>query len=351
MRLAAVFNGVVLLSLAGMSVGQGSPPSHAEQAGHSYPLLIPLGLIEPDVPLNDPLTVEKVDLGKRLFFETRLSASGKMSCATCHDPQRAFSEAKPISTNAIGLAMRRNAPSILNSGFLPTFGWDGKFRSLEQQALDPFHTWSDMGLDIDAALDKLDTDPAYRRMFAAAFGSEISTSTFARAIAAYERSLVSGDSRFDRYLFGGESTALTEMEKEGFDIFINQANCLNCHDVFHPVTNPLGARIATFTDHRFHNLGVGYNGNSMQDTGRYEITRDPGDWGAFKTPSLRNVALTAPYMHDGSLATLEEVVAFYNRGGTANPNLAPGMKPLYLTPHQREALVAFLRTLTSQNPH
>jgi cytochrome c peroxidase len=183
-------------------------------------------------------------------------------------------------------------------------------------------------------------------MFEQAFGAPVSAKNLAWALASYERSLLTGNSRFDRYLYGDDRQALSEQERQGFEIFIGNGSCTTCHDIFHPEVNELGGAIATFTDQRYHNLGIGYADGRMTDLGRYERTRDRADWGSFRTPTLRNVALTAPYMHDGSLGTLEEVVNFYNRGGESNPNISPGLHPLFLTPAEKRALVAFLKTLT-----
>jgi cytochrome c peroxidase len=314
--------------------------------GKQYLVPIPLGLIETDIPKNNPLTEEKIRLGKKLFFDKRLSANKEISCATCHDPKHGFAEPRAVSISADGQLQRRNSPSILNAGYLTSTMWDGRFRTLEQQALDPFTRWGDMSIEVDEALDRIDADSDYRVMFTEAFGAKPSTTTLAQALASFQRSLVSGNTRFDQYLYGNREDALTEVEKTGFDVFVNQGSCIACHDVFHKSVNPLGGSIALFTDNRFHNLGVGYSNGRMSDTGRYEVTRDPDDWGAFKTPNLRNVALTAPYMHDGSIKTLEEVVEFYDRGCTPNPNLTAGIRPLYLTRVQKQALVAFLQSLT-----
>jgi cytochrome c peroxidase len=307
---------------------------------------IPLGLIEPDVPLDEPITAPKVELGKRLFFDKRLSLNEKVSCASCHDPNHGFAEPRAVSLSANGEGQRRNAPSLLNTGFLPALMWDGRFRSLEAQAREPFTKWGDMGIEIDEALERIDRDTQYVELFRRAFGSSPTAGTLARALATFERTLVSGNTRFDRYLYGREEGALTPLEKDGWKVFVNHGSCITCHDVFHRSVNPLGGRLALLTDLRFHNLGVGYSRGMMRDTGRFEVTRDPEDWGAFKTPSLRNIALTAPYMHDGSIGSLVEVVEFYDRGCTPNPNLSPGLRPLYLTKAQKRALVAFLGSLT-----
>lgn len=311
-----------------------------------YLLDIPVGLIEPDIPRDNQLSPERIALGRRIFFDPRLSATRRVSCATCHDPARAYTEARSVSVTAHGRTLARNAPSVMNSGYLTTFGWDGRFLSLEAQAVAPFHVDSDMGIEIGEAIGRIAADAEYRRQFEVAYHGAPTVATFAKAVASFQRSLISGNSRFDRFLYGGETTVLTELEVAGMYVFLDRAACVNCHDVFHPLVNPLGGAIAPFSDHRFHNLGVGYRAGRMRDLGRYMVTNDWTDWGAFKTPGLRNVALTAPYMHDGSLATLEDVVEFYDRGGIPNPNLSTRMRPLLLLPEQKTALVAFLKTLT-----
>lgn len=320
----------------------------AQGVGATLQVRIPLGLIEPDIPLDRPLTQEKVSLGSKLFSDPRLSVTGKMSCATCHDPGRGFAERRSVSFTAKGEKLRRNAPSILNAGYLTTVGWDGKWTNLEQQIAEPFSKSGDMGLDIGEVLDVIDRLPDYQEPFRRAFGRKPDRAAMAEALAAFQRSMVSGDSRFDDYLFKGDAKALTASEKRGYEIFIGRASCINCHDIFHPSVNNLGGGVALFTDFRFHNLGVGYKNGKMSDPGRYLITRRAGDWGTFKTPMLRNVALTSPYMHDGSLETLREVVEFYNRGGISNPNIAPGIKPLLMSEQDVKDVTNFLGSLTDK---
>jgi cytochrome c peroxidase len=323
---------------------------HGAQAQASDPrpylVPVPLGLIEPDIPSDNPLTVGKIELGKKLFFDKRLSLKESMSCATCHSPTHGFAEARPVSVSANGDKQRRNAPTVLNAGYLPVLTWDGRFRLLEQQALEPFSPWGDMSIELGEVMERVAADPDYQRMFREVFGAPPSVDALGKSLAAYQRSLVSGGTRFDEYLYGEREDALTDLEKLGYELFVGRGSCINCHDIFHKAVNPLGGGIATFTDNRFHNLGVGYSKGVMKDTGRFETTRDPDDWGAFKTPTLRNVALTPPYMHDGSLATLEDVIDFYNKGGVPNPNIAPGLHVLHLTDMQKQALVAFLQALT-----
>lgn len=307
----------------------------------------PLGLIEPDLPIGRPFNPAVVELGRQLFSEVRLSASGKISCASCHNPKAAFADSKAASVRDDGSLTQRRTPSVLNSGYLPTTMWDGRYRTLEDQVLDTFRIGGDMGQPIEDAVDRIRGDANYISGFRRAYGSDgITASKMAEAIAQYERSLTSGDTPFDRYIFNGDNTALTVDQVKGLQVFSSRGGCLNCHDVFHPQFNPLGGGTALFTDFRFHNLGVGYKFGRFRDVGRFIVTRDPADLGAFRTPSLRNVEHRAPYMHDGSLQTLEEVVEFYNQGGRQNPNLSPSIHPLFLSLDEEKVLVEFLRALS-----
>jgi cytochrome c peroxidase len=348
MKLAGVAVCVVCLSVSAFLCisDQLEVSRHAVSVGAPFQVTIPIGLIDPDVPRFNPLTREKILLGRRLFLDKSLSRDRETSCAFCHNPSTAFADKREFSKTAKGTQTSRNTPSVLNSGYLTVVGWEGYFHSLEAQVANSFTHSGDMSIDIDEAVSRIETNADYQRMFFVAFGGPPNADRLTQAIASYERSLVSGNSRVDQYLFGRKEDALNDLEREGYLLFTDKAACINCHDVFHPDLNPLGGRIATFMDNRFHNLGVGYANGQMKDVGRYEVTRDPEDWGAFKTPGLRNVALTPPYMHDGSLATLKEVVEFYNQGCIKNPNLSPGLRPLYLTKHEKSALVAFLGALT-----
>ncbi|TQV88700.1 cytochrome-c peroxidase [Aliikangiella coralliicola] len=316
---------------------------------NEYLIEIPVGLIEPDIPLNNKLSKLKIELGKKIFFDKRLSSSSKFSCATCHDPTHGFAEKRSISINSKGELLERNSPSVLNTGYQATLSWDGRFKSLEEQALNPFTKNGDMGIEIEDAINKIDSFHDYDGLFETAFGKKVDTLGLAQSLASFQRSLISANSRFDDYLFNGNKKALTKSELDGYEIFIGKGSCIACHDIFHPSVNSLGGGIALFTDHRFHNLGVGYKNGKMTDTGRYWVTRKKEDWGAFKTPILRNVALTPPYMHDGSLESLFDVVEFYNKGGNPNPNIAPGIRPLLLNEIEINSLVSFLRALTDEN--
>ena len=284
-------------------------------------------------------------LGQKLFFDARLSGTGTTACASCHDPGYAFAEPRRVSISDSGQLGRRNAPSLLDVGFLPTLMWDGRFRILEHQALSPFQR-GEMGIGVDQAVRRVSSDPQYVHLFRATLGRRPTADGMARALAAFQRTLFSPASRVDRFLMNNEAAILTPLEQHGFYIFTQRAPCSNCHQLF-PLRPDGGQyRRPLFTDFRFHNLGIGYRFGGFADTGRYGLSHLIAEWGAFRTPSLRNSARTPPYMHDGSLATLEDVVEFYNAGGQPNPNLSPLIRPLFLDGYEKAALVAFLRALS-----
>ncbi|HYR07241.1 MAG TPA: cytochrome c peroxidase [Longimicrobium sp.] len=295
-------------------------------------------------PADNPMTPEKVALGRRLFFDKRLSVDNSISCATCHVPDVGFADPHPVSIGTRGRTGKRNSPSVLNTAYLEPLMWDGKARTLEEQALLPFFAADEMDLPPDEAATKLRRQ-GYSAEFNQVFGEDVSSRTLAMALAAYQRSLGAGDSPFDRYLFRDEQDAISVEARRGFDVFLS-AKCDGCHLVMTRGLHPFALSHVMFTDGKFHNLGVGTD-KEPQDAGRYDVTADEADWGRFRTPTLRNVALTAPYFHDGSAPTLEEVVKFYDEGGKPNRNLDPAMKPLRLTDQQKADLVAFLHTLTT----
>lgn len=299
----------------------------------------PLGLPRPAIPEDNPITPEKVCLGKRLYFDKRLSIDDTVSCATCHDLRLAGGDGSPVSTGIRGQKGGRSAPPTLNAAYFTTQFWDGRAPSLEEQAKGPVVNPIEMGMPSHQFLvDKLKGIEEYRRAFQKVFGGDITVDNMAKAIAAYERTLLSGNSPFDRYMFGKDESALGGPAKQGLDIFKGKGGCAICHQI--------QSDHATFTDNNFHNLGVGMD---KPDLGRYHVTKEEKDKGAFKTPGLRNIALTAPYMHDGSERTLEAVVEFYNQGGKNNPHLSTFIKPLNLTAVEKMALVDFLKSLTSSD--
>lgn len=285
-----------------------------------------------------------IGLGRRLFFDPRLSASGETSCASCHDPAVAFSGR--VTVDSFRRVVGRKSPSLVNVAFAPILTWDGRFLTLEEQALQPIIDPNEMNSSVEAVLRVLERDSMYVRQFRAAFGAAPNKQRMLTALAEYQRSLIAGNSPFDRYLFGGDEAAVSAEVKRGYRVFL-KANCIQCHELFHESVHPLGGGEALFTDFAFHNLGVGFRDGAMSDVGRYQVTAELGDWGAFKTPTLRNASLTAPYMHDGSLLSLKDVVVFYNNGGIPNPGLDPAIEPLHLSNVEMDELVAFLESLTS----
>src|SRR5262249_9813712 len=238
----------------------------------------------------------------------------------------------------------RNSPTLLNVGFMSSLMWDGKAKSLEEQSVLAFQTPAEFDLPIEEAVLKLKRQ-GYSALFQSAFGEDINASNVSKALAAYERTLLAGDSPFDRYLFKKETNAILPEAERGFSVFLD-AKCDSCHLIMTEGLHPFALKYVVFTDGKFHNLGVD-SVKSSPDPGLAGLTNRPEDWGRFRTPTLRNVALTAPYFHDGSAATLPEVVEFYDRGGNANRNLDPAMKPLNLSAQQKQDLVRFLESLTS----
>lgn len=342
--------GLLLVGLAGllsMGIGPATAPTGKtdtapvdgvtlEMLDALAPLPGGIGAL-PDVPLpaDNRQTAAKVELGRRLFFETLLSYDRTVSCATCHDPARGFADGRPLGVGFAGKALGRNSPTVLNAAFNKLQFWDGRASSLEEQATGPIMAAAEMHMSSEAeVVRRLSAEPHYRSAFQEVFGGSPSLQAVARAIAAFERTLVTRDCAFDRYAEGNKG-ALTDPQKRGLLLFIGKAGCTQCH---------LGRN---FTDDKFYRIGLPSLGG---DEGRFAVTRLAGDRGAFKTPSLRNVALTAPYMHDGSIATLDEVVDLYDRGGDVPADRSDRILPLELTAPEKADLVAFLRSLTGAVP-
>lgn len=331
----------------------------------------PLGLPPLPVSSDNPLTAAKIELGRKLFFDRRLSLNDTFSCAMCHIPEQGFTSHEMATAVGIeGRTVRRNSPTLFNVAYAKRLFHDGRETTLEQQVWGPLLARNEMGNpSIGALLEKLKQLPDYAGRFEAAFGRGPTMETLGRALASYERTLLSADTPFDRWYFGAQADAMSEAAQRGFELFRGKAGCVACH--------PIAQDHALFTDQQFHNTGIGYQramgdnsanqrvlvapGTYLEvertlidavsesppsDLGRYEVTQNPADRWKYKTPTLRNVALTAPYMHDGSLATLSEVVDFYARGGVPNENLSPLLRPLNLTPEEKDELVAFLESLT-----
>lgn len=339
----------------------------------------PLGLPPLPIPADNPQTPEKIQLGDKLFNDTRFSSTGDVSCATCHDPQKAFTDSPLVTSEGINkLTGTRNAPTVINSAYFTKFFWDGRSPDLEDQAQHPIINPVEMGLtNHDPVLAIVRTDPEYIAAFRKAFNKEplqVTMREVQQAIASFERTLISGDSPFDQWYFGRQQNAISEQAKRGFDVFMNKGRCVSCHTIENDH--------ALFTDNRFHNIGVGVNriqadigtlapaflkakaagvdvdkavltNPKTSELGRFAVTDTMDELGAFKTSTLRNVAVTAPFMHDGSLKTLRDVVEHYNNGGISNKTdpvndfLSGGIRPLNLSDQEMTDLVAFLETLTS----
>jgi cytochrome c peroxidase len=333
----------------------------------------PLGLPPVPVPPDNPLTAEKIALGRKLFFDRRLSHNGTISCGMCHVPEQGFTSNELATAVGIeGRTVRRNSPTIVNTAYFTALFHDGREHSLELQALAPLVAGNEMGNPaLGVVVDRLRRLPDYAGLFEKAFGRGPGVENFGQAIAAWQRTLIAGDSPFDQWRYGKRAEAIDAAAKRGFALFSGKAGCAGCHTV--------GEKHALFTDGAYHNTGIGYYNSVLRqssaglkveiapgkhaildaralaavseplpsDLGRYEVSLAPGDRWAYKTPSLRNIALTAPYMHDGSLASLREVVRFYNRGAYRHDLLDPAIRALDLGSDEVNDLVAFLESLTS----
>ncbi|MEN8204756.1 MAG: cytochrome c peroxidase [Pseudomonadota bacterium] len=353
-----------------------------------YPLLLasfaglaqaaPLGLPEVPVPADNPQTENKIKLGDKLFHDTRFSATAEVSCSTCHAREKGFTDNLRVSEGIHKLTGTRNAPTVINSAYMQTQFWDGREPDLEGQSIQPPLNPVEMGLkDYDPILEVVRSDPEYIRQFKKVFGKSgdgITMDHVAKAIASFERTVIAGNSPFDRYQYGGETEALNDSQQRGLSLFLGKGRCVSCHRIEQTT--------ALFTDNRFHNIGVGFKRvqgkeavtaaalikakrkgadvdvtvltqENMSELGRFAVTENPTQVGAFKTPTLRNIAVTQPYMHDGSLKTLDDVVTFYNNGGREkesdplSPFMSGGIKPLELTEDEQTDLVNFLNALTS----
>ena len=327
------------LAMAGSDSMKPAPPLTEASALWLGP--VKLGILPPPaIPPNNPQEARKILLGKQLYFDTRLSSDNTISCATCHSPTMGWSDEGPTSKGIAGQMGGRRAPPASNSAYNPLQFWDGRSPSLEDQAKGPIQNPIEMGNTHTVMIRTVGDIPGYVDEFKAVFGtSPITIDQVAQAIAAFERTIVTTDSPFDRFVLGDE-TSLTKLERRGLEIFNGKGRCSCCH---------WGAN---FSDGRFHNLGIPDIDPSKPDLGRSEITKNPADRGAFKTPTMRDVGLRAPYLHTGGEKTLEDVIVFYNKGGgLKDRNLDRMMIPMGLSKKEIDALVAFLeRPMTSLNP-
>jgi cytochrome c peroxidase len=302
----------------------------------SETLPVPLGLdAYVPSPESNPLTREKVNLGRALFFFKGFSSDATLSCAGCHIPERAFTDGQPRAIGAGRQVSLRRTPSILNRAWGRSFFWDGRAPTLEDQVLQPISNPKEMGLKIEDIANRVRADATLSAGMRAVFGRDPENQDIALALASYVRTILSGDSPYDRYV-AGDRRALTEEQQFGLKLFRGKANCIACH---------VGPNL---TDERFHNTGTGWKDGAWTDSGRLAISKQKADAGAFKTPGLREVAGAAPYMHDGSLKTLEEVIDFYDKGGRENPTVDSEMRELKLMPDEKSALVEFLKSLSGK---
>jgi cytochrome c peroxidase len=301
----------------------------AATASAAEPLKVPLGLKPLAIPGDNPITPEKVELGKQLYFDPRLSCDNTVSCASCHDPKKGWSNGTPFATGVRSQVGGRSAPTIINAAYHDLQFWDGRAKLLEGQALGPIQNPIEMDHKIEECVVKLNDIPGYRQQFRKVFNSDVTPENIAKAIAAFERTILSGNAPYDKFK-AGDTKALSEPAQRGMKIFFGKGHCSACH---------VGAN---FSDAAFHNIGVGME-KEKPDLGRYEVTRIAGDKGSFKTPTLREIARTAPYMHDGRFATLEEVVDYYDKGGHPNPQLDEELFPLKLAAQEKADLVTFLK--------
>ncbi|NJR52561.1 MAG: di-heme enzyme [Leptolyngbyaceae cyanobacterium CSU_1_3] len=342
-----------------------NPPS-------AYEWKLPANLPKPVVPADNPMTPEKVELGRHLFYEKRLSITGNYSCASCHEQKRAFTDGKPIGIGATGERHPRNSMSLTNIAYNSVLTWANPLMTrLETQALVPMFGEHPVELGMvgreDQILSMLNQDATYQKLFAAAFSNdkrEINLSNLTKALASFERSLISFNSPYDRYRFGGDKNAISASAKRGEKLFHSERlECFHCHGGFNFSDSVKHERLA-FTEIAFHNTGL-YNIDGKgtfppDNTGVYEITQQPSDMGRFKAPTLRNIVLTDPYMHDGSIATLEEVIDHYRVGGrtvhtgeyagigSKNPFKSHFISGFEITPTEKQDLLMFLRSLTDE---
>ncbi len=348
---------VVLVVLSSVLISCTRQPAPAPERPAAKPIgavieiKSPLGLPPVPIPADNPPTAETVALGRKLYYDTGLSIDNTVSCASCHDPKFGFSDGHQFSDGVRKQKGNRNAPTVFNAAYYTTQFWDGRAPSLEKQAEGPVQNPVEMANTLENVEKRLNADPTYRAEFKKAFGADtITYEMVEKCIASFERTVISGNSPFDRYLYGGDKKAMSAAAIWGLEVFRNskKGNCSVCHTI--------DDKYALFTDNKFHNLGEGaklnINGETeLTDLGRFNVTKVESDKGAFRTPSLRNITLTAPYMHDGTRKNLKEVVDFYVGGGNSNPYRDKEIHALdFLTGREQADLQEFLKALTGEIP-
>lgn len=316
---------------------EAKPAEKAEVTSEAMTVKAPLGLPPVPVPADNPMTAEKVELGKLLYFDTRVSKDETVSCATCHDPAMAWAEHSATSQGIHKQRGGRNSPTVINAAYADSQFWDGRAASLEEQAVGPVGNPIEMGHDMAGVIARFAKIPAYVQRFQKVFGTGVTEKGFAQAVAAFERTVLSGDSPYDRYV-AGDKGALSDAQKRGLELF--EKHCASCH------------KPPVFSNFRFVNAGVGMN-QPKPDEGRKAVTKKDSDLGKFRVPALREVANTAPYFHDGSVATLADAVALMAAGGKENANLSNMLKSIReakLTADNQKDLVALLKALSGKFP-
>ncbi len=341
-----VFNGgMAALTLILIGCNQNASPSASDKTppgaktAAAPALAVPLGLAPPAIPADNPMTEAKIELGKMLYFDKRLSKDGSKSCASCHDPAKAWAEHTPNSEGIASQHGDRNSPTVINAAYMPAQFWDGRAASLEEQALGPIENPIEMGHSIQDLVAALTNVPEYQKRFQEVFGTGVTKDGIAMAIAAFERTILSGNSPFDKYQ-AGDKSALTEQQVRGWELFTGKGECATCHAP------------PTFSSGRYYNAGVS-SGKPNADPGRKKVTQSDADAGKFRVPHLRNVADTGPYFHDGSVERIEEAVRLMATGGLDNPNLSStfkGLKDAKLTDAEISDLAAFVKALSGEYP-
>ena len=317
---------IALALLVGMST---SAQDRKQEARDLPAFLGPLPA--PPVPADNAMSDAKVELGRMLYYDPRLSGNGTISCATCHNPALGWADGLAKGVGINGTKLGRSSPSVLNAAYYEAQFWDGRATTLEEQAKGPIQSPAEMGNTAEKATATIASIPGYKKRFSEVFGGEVTFDRIAQAIAAFERTVVDLDSPFDRWARGDEK-AMTEQQKKGFELFVGKARCATCH------SGP------NFADKRYHNIGL-----PDADKGRAGVTKDENESGAFRTPTVRNAALTAPYMHDGSLKTLRQVIDHYEKVSNEkekHPKMSIFMLPFKLNEQEKEDLEAFLHALT-----
>ena len=326
--------------LVGLFFLVSTPMVYGATSQVSYRPEMPLGLDDEafKVPADNPITKEKVELGRLLFFDKRLSANNTIACASCHIPALAFTDGQPVSTGINSQQGGRSAPTAINRGFSTAQFWDGRAATLEDQSIGPFANLIEHGFaSHDELIKKINSIKGYKKLFSDVYGeSKLTKENVGRAIAAFQRTLISGNSPFDRFDYDGDQKAISESAKRGKNLFFDKARCNLCH---------MGTN---FSDEKFHNIGIGWDDSDTLDLGRYRVSKNEKDLGAFKTPTLREITKTAPYMHDGRFATLEDVIKHYNKGGVKNPFLDNQVIPLNLSDLEIKDLLSMLRSLEGE---